>query len=172
MASRTVIVPHERLPEGAVAVILAAFPDSPEDRVRTFWPNDSVHALAYDDDRIVGHAGYVTRTLYVLDRSLHTAYVEWVAAEPKRQGHGSAAMRALASEIERRGFTFAALATGSPGFYEHFGWQSWRGPTAYRAENGGVVPTPDEKPMVLDLGANVKLDDPLECDWRPDGDIW
>ena len=172
MGVRTVIVGHRRLPEDAVAVILAAFPEEPEDRIRAFWPDGSVHALVYNGDTLVGHAGFVTRTLYLPRRAFHTAYVEYVAVEPKRRRYGTAAIRALQTEIERRGFLLAALATGSPGFYERLGWQMWRGPTAYRAENGAVVPTPDEKPMVLDLGANVNLDDPIECDWRPKGDIW
>jgi hypothetical protein len=64
------------------------------------------------------------------------------------------------------------LATGSPAFYERLGWRSWRGPTGYRAPDGRLVPTPEEKPMVLDLGAGVDLDARLECDWRDTQDIW
>ncbi len=170
---KIVIADHNDLPDAAFDLMRVAFPDDKVDQ-RAFWDahSESVHALVYDGDGLVAHAGCVERTLYVASRAITTAYVEYVAAEPRRHGFGSAAMRALQPEIAHRGFLLAALATGSPAFYERLGWKLWRGPAAYRAPDGTVVPTPDETPMVLDLGANVNLDDPIECDWRPVGDIW
>lgn len=171
MALRTTIVARPELPEAVFDLLRAAFPDDRYDQ-RSFWPDDSVHALVYDGDQLVAHAGFLTRTLYVPGRAMTAAYVEYVAAEPRRRGYGTEAMRALQEEIERRGFPLAALATGSPAFYERLGWRLWLGPAAYRAPDGTAVPTPDEKPMVLDLGVNVNLDGTIECDWRDNGDVW
>jgi aminoglycoside 2'-N-acetyltransferase I len=131
-----------------------------------------VHALLYDGERLVAHAGYVVRTLYADGRPIETAYVEYVGAEPRAQGYGREVMRALEAEIEGRGFKLAALGAAVPEFYEKLGWRTWRGPTGYRNIDGtkAAMP-PEEAPMVLDLGAGVDLDGLLECDWRP-GDIW
>jgi len=171
MATRSLIVTRAELPEAVFDLLRIGFPDDEVDQ-RAFWPPDSVHAVVYQDDRLVAHAGLVVRTLYLPDRSIEVAYVEYVAAEPRGQGFGTQAMRAIEAEIRRRGFSLAALATGSPAFYERLGWRLWRGPAAYRKPDGTVVATPNEKPMVLDLGADVNLDDPIDCDWREIGDIW
>ncbi len=173
MSVRTAIVDHSDLPDAAFDLMRVAFPDDKVDQ-RAFWDAhpDAVHALVYQGEQLVAHAGVLTRTLYVRDRAISAAYVEYVAAEPRGRGYGTAAMRAIQEEVRRRGFLLAALATGSPAFYERLGWKPWRGPAAYRAPDGTVVPTPDEMPMVLDLGADVNLDDAIECDWRPIGDIW
>ena len=169
---QTLIVSRQHLSEVAFELMNTAFPEDPIERIREFWSGESVHALVCEGDALVGHAGFVERVLYPGGRTIATAYVEYVCAHPQRRGYGSAAMRALAEEIARRGYQLAALATGSPAFYERLGWRLWRGPTAYRAPDGAVVPTPDERPMVLDLGGIVSLDDPIECDWRAVGDIW
>ncbi len=175
---RVDIVQRPDLPEAALdlmgAAFSAAFPEDPPDEARRFWASigNSVHALVYEGEQLVGHAGFVDRALYTAGRTLTSAYVEYVCALPERRGYGSAAMRALQDEIARRNYGLAALATGSPAFYERLGWRLWRGPTAYRAPDGTVVPTPDEQPMVLDLGANVDLAEAIECDWRAVGDIW
>jgi len=171
MATRSLIVTRAELPEAVFDLLRIGFPDDEVDQ-RAFWPPDSVHAVVYQDDRLVAHAGLVVRTLYLPDRSIEVAHVKYVAAEPRGQGFGTQAMRAIEAEIRRRGFSLAALATGSPAFYERLGWRLWRGPAAYRKPDGSVVPTPNEKPMVLDLGADVNLDDPLQFDWREIGDIW
>ena len=175
MTSRALIVERSQLPQEAldltIAVFSDAFPGEPFAYIREFWPATSVHALVYESERLVAHAGYLERDLYVRDRTITSAYVEFVCAEPRRRGFGSEAMEAIRGEMERRGFGLGALCTGTPEFYERLGWRHWRGPTAYRATDGTVVPTPDEEVMVLDLGASVNLEEPIECDWRS-GDIW
>jgi len=173
MPPRTVIVEHAALPEAAFALMGLGFPEDKVDQ-RAFWDAHpaSVHALVYDGDALVGHAGLVTRTLSTGGRAIETAYVEYVCAEPRRRGYGSLAMRAIEREVRRRGFALAGLATGSPEFYERLGWRRWRGPRAYRAPDGAIDPTPDEIVMVLDLGAGADLDAPIECEWRAIGDIW
>jgi aminoglycoside 2'-N-acetyltransferase I len=172
MPARTTIVGRADLPDETFELLARAFPNDSIDAMRGFWPPDSVHALAHDGARLAAHAGYVVRTLYTGGRSIESAYVEYVAAEPRRHGFGTTVMRALEAEISQRGFLLAALGAGVPEFYRALGWQRWRGPTAYRARDGmKVAMPPEEAPMVLDLGANVDLDSLLECDWRP-GDIW
>ena len=171
MAPRSVIATRPDLPQAVFDLIEVAFPNDPHDQ-GAFWPDDSVHALVYEAERLVAHAGFMARTLYPPGRAITSAYVEYVAAEPRLHGYGTEAMRTLQQEIRSRGFLLGALGTGSPSFYERLGWYLWRGSTAYRAPDGTVVPTPDERPMVLDLGAKVNLDDPIESDRRSVGAIW
>ena len=173
MPIRTRILPHHQLPDTAFDVMKAGFPHETHEIFRAFWDAhpDSVHALAYEGDTVVAHAGRIVRTLYIAGTPIDAAYVEYVCAEPRRRGFGSEVVRALDAEIERAGFPLAALATGTPEFYERLGWRVWLGPTAYR-KDGATVPTPGEIVMALDLGAGVDLSAPIECDWRPVGDIW
>jgi aminoglycoside 2'-N-acetyltransferase I len=173
MTPRTVIIEHDALPEAAFALMQAGFPEDAVNQ-RAFWEAhpESAHALVYDGEALVGHAGLIIRTLYTDGRAIETAYVEYVCAEPRRHGYGTLAMRALEEEIRQRGFALAGLATGSPEFYERLGWQRWRGPRAYRAPDGAVDATPDEIVMVLDFGAGIDLDASIECDWRAIGDVW
>ena len=171
MALVTALVTRAELPEAVFDLLRVAFPNDTADQ-DLFWPPDSVHALVFDGERLVAHAGFLVRTLCVNGRSIETAYVEYVGAEPRRQGYGTIAVRAIEEEIRRRGFALAALATGSPEFYERLGWRRWRGPRGYRKPDGTSVLTPDECVMVIDLGATVDLDAPIECEWRPVGDIW
>ena len=153
----SVIVSHSELPNEVYDLLRITFPDDDTDQ-DAFWPPDSVHALVYDSNELIAHAGFLERTLYLPERDVLTAYVEYVAAEPRYQGHGTSAMDALVDEIKLRDYTLAALGAASPDFYERLGWQLWRGPTGYR-KDGHVIDMPDnEKPMVLDLGANVNLD--------------
>ena len=168
---RSTIVSRADLPNGVFDLLRVAFPKDKADQ-EVFWPNDSVHALVYDNQRLMAHAGYLVRTLYVGGRAIETAYVEYVGAEPRRQGFGTQAVKAIEQEIRRRAFALTALATGSPEFYERLGWRRWRGPRGYRKPDGTIVLTPDETVMVIDLGAKVDLDAPIECEWRPVGDIW
>lgn len=166
----SVIVTRPDLPEAAFELLRIAFPED-EDDPRTFWPPDSVHALEYKGDKLVAHAGFLERTLHLRDRDIVTAYVEYVAAEPRNSGHGTTVMKALTEEIKRRAYKLAALGTGSHAFYSRLGWKPWRGPTGYR-KDGRVYDMPmEENPMVLDFGANINLDDRIDSDWR-EGDIW
>jgi aminoglycoside 2'-N-acetyltransferase I len=171
----TEIVTQDVLPDGFLGLLRVAFADDGEhdDERRAFFKEypDSVHAVVYDGGTLVAHAAFITRTLYTARRAIETAYVEYVAAEPRRRGFGSAAMRELELEIRRRGYAFAALATGTPEFYESLGWRRWGGMAAYR-KDGAVTPMPEEIIMVLDLGADADPNQQIECDWRPIGDIW
>jgi aminoglycoside 2'-N-acetyltransferase I len=134
-----------------------------------------VHFLFELDGRIVTHASVVTRELHVAGVPIRTGYVEAVATEPGRQGegYGSAVMREVNGYI-RDSFALGALGTGSQGFYERLGWQTWRGPSFVRTDEG-TEPTRDEDGyiMVLLTPASPPLDlgAAISCEWRP-GDVW
>jgi aminoglycoside 2'-N-acetyltransferase I len=134
-----------------------------------------VHALGYEDDRLVAHAALVARRLLHADRALRTGYVEAVAvaADRRRRGHGAAVMRALDPYLAG-GYVLGALATTDDGapLYVALGWSRWPGPTAVLTPDG-IRPTPDAcgAIFVRTVGATLDPEQPLICDWR-DGDVW
>lgn len=159
-------------------LLWAAFAD---DEHGGFSEDDWQHALGgthfvlHIDAQIVAHAAVVERELHVDGQPLRTGYVEAVAALPGRQrsGHGTAVMRAVNEHVDA-GFELGALGTGSHGFYQRLGWQTWRGPSSVRTDHG-LERTPDEDGYImvrLTPGTPpVGLDAPINCDWRP-GDAW
>ena len=135
-----------------------------------------VHFLLEQDGGIASHGAVVERELDTGDHELLTGWVENVATPPefRGRGYGTTVVRAVSEHIASR-YQLGGLDTGSRGFYERLGWQTWRGPTNVRTDDG-LVPTPDEDgavmvlvtpttPNDLDLGA------PISCEWRP-GDAW
>ena len=58
-----------------------------------------MHALAYDEGELVGHASVVMRRLLHGDRALRAGYVEGVAVREDRQGRGHGA--GMMAELER-----------------------------------------------------------------------
>jgi aminoglycoside 2'-N-acetyltransferase I len=158
-------------------LLWAAFPAGDE----TFTEDDWQHALggrhfvAEAEGTIASHAAVVQRELHVADRPLRTGYVEAVGTAPDRQGHGlgSAVMRAAAQYIQGT-FELGALGTGSHGFYERLGWQTWQGPSYVRSPNGKRR-TPDDDGYILVLktptSPPIDLRAPISCDWRA-GDVW
>jgi aminoglycoside 2'-N-acetyltransferase I len=134
-----------------------------------------LHFVLELDGAIVAHASVVERELHVDGKPVRTGYVEAVATDPahQRAGFGSRVMRAVASHISRN-YELGALGTGSHGFYERLGWQSWRGPTSVRIANGERrTPGEDGYIMVLTTPSSPPLDPaaPVSCEWRP-GDVW
>ena len=126
----------------------------------TYVPSGGWHFLAYQDELLVSHALVTTRWLHTKDQSLlKTAYIDAVATLPayQGQGYGSALMRQLASDIDRK-YMIACLETDRETFYERLGWQTWRGPLAGRSEHG-LIPTPEQHGvMVLRLSQTPILD--------------
>ncbi len=134
-----------------------------------------VHFLAVAGGSIVCHASVVERELHVAGRALLTGYVEAVATEPRLQGrgHGTAVIREV-NEHLRDAYQLGALGTGSHGFYERLGWETWRGPSSVRAADGDRrTPGEDGYIMVLRVPSTPALDlnAPISCEWRP-GDVW
>lgn len=134
-----------------------------------------MHALAYEDGELVGHASVIQRRLVHGGRALRTGYVEGVgvAARHRGRGHGAAVM-AAAERIIRGAYDVGALGATdlAAEFYAARGWRRWNGPTSALTPEG-VVRTPDEDDAiyVLEVGAALDRSGPLTCDWR-DGDPW
>jgi aminoglycoside 2'-N-acetyltransferase I len=157
----------------ARALLYAVFDDMTE----YDWEHalGGMHALAWVDDVLVGHASVVQRRLMHRDMALRAGYVEGVAvlAEYQRHGYGSALMAEL-ERIIRGAYDLGALGSSDEGlpFYLGRGWQRWRGPTSVLTPTG-VFRTPDEDGYILGLPTSVPLDLDAEitCDWRH-GDAW
>jgi aminoglycoside 2'-N-acetyltransferase I len=149
----------ERAYEEPFAETLASFPDA-------------THVLCSVADQLVSHALWVPRLLTTSQRTLHTAYVEAVATEPRwqRRGYASATLRALATHMGA--YDVAALSPSDATFYERLGWELWTGPLAVRHAEREIA-TPDEEVMILRLPASLTLDvsQRLTAPWR-EGDIW
>ena len=133
------------------------------------------HVIASLDGVVVSHAMWVTRWLQIGFRPLlKTAYVEMVATEPEyqRRGYAASVMRLLAESIT--GFEIGALCPSDAGvaLYPRLGWEPWRGPLFIRGSHE-VIPTPEERVMVLRLPGTpeLDLDAPLSAEWR-EGELW
>ena len=157
----------------------AAWPDPEEDFDDHDWQHalGGTHVLRLRDSQILAHASVVPRTLHVGGIPILTGYVEAVATLPEfqRHGHGTAVMRSIDAIIESD-YELGALGTGAFHFYERLGWQRWRGPTAVRMPNGGVVRTPAEDGYIMVLRtpatpADLDLAMSISCEWRA-GDVW
>lgn len=105
-------------------------------------------------------------------RPLRTAYVEMVATAPeyRRRGFATAVMKRLAKSIVD--YELGALCPAEPDLYARLGWVFWRGPLFIRTSKG-LLPTPDERVMILRLPKTppLDLDAPLSAEWRP-GELW
>ena len=128
-----------------IDVCIAAHENEDFRNLFTFLEAGGRHVLGYRGSELVSHAVVTTRWAQPAGRpALRTAYVDAVATQPayQRQGHGSAVMRRLAGAIDD--YEVGCLQTDRPTFYEHLGWEVWRGPLAGRGEEG-LVPTPDQQ---------------------------
>jgi aminoglycoside 2'-N-acetyltransferase I len=136
-----------------------------------------IHVVAEVDGRVVAHAMVVDRRLYLgheTDLALDAGYVENVATDPAVQGrgHGALVMREI-NRIVGDEYVLGALATGSHGFYEKLGWETWRGPTYVRMADGQRVRSADEDGAVMVLRtprtpSDVDVRGSIAVDWRPD----
>lgn len=134
-----------------------------------------MHALAWEDGRLVGHASVVQRRLLHAGHALRTGYVEAVAVAADRRGHGyGAVVMEPIERIVRGAYDLGALGSSAEatGFYAARGWSPWRGRT-WALTPDGVVRTEDEDGgiYVLPGAVPLDLDADLVCDWR-DGDVW
>jgi aminoglycoside 2'-N-acetyltransferase I len=133
-----------------------------------------VHALAWDDGELVGHAAVVQRRLLHGGRALRTGYVEGVGVQAghRRQGHASALMDEL-ERVIRGAYELGALGATDEAilFYEARGWQRWQGTTSALTPDG-IVGTPDDDSVyVFPVSAPLDLSGELTCDWR-EGSAW
>jgi aminoglycoside 2'-N-acetyltransferase I len=134
-----------------------------------------MHALAWEGEKLVGHASLVQRRLLHGGRALRAGYIEGVGVRADRRGRGiGGAVMELLERLLRGAFDIGGLGATDDGIplYESHGWQRWRGPT-FALTPAGIVRTADVdgSVYVLPLGVPVDLDGELTCDWR-DGDVW
>jgi aminoglycoside 2'-N-acetyltransferase I len=127
-----------------------------------------VHALVWEDGRLIGHASVVQRRLLHAGRALRTGYVEGVAvrADRRRRGHADAMMDAL-ERLIRAAYELGALGASELGarLYEARGWRAWKGAT-WALTPHGVVRTAEEDGDIYVLENSVALDiaGELTCD--------
>ncbi|HEU0297633.1 MAG TPA: GNAT family N-acetyltransferase [Anaerolineales bacterium] len=134
---------------------------------------NATHVIGFLGTTPVSHAMWVPRWLQAGEHlRLHTAYIEMVATETQFQRRGFAArvMRRLASAITD--FEIGGLCPAEPELYAKLGWDYWRGPLFIRTQ-AGLLPTPEEKIMILRLPKTpvLDLDLPLSAEWRR-GELW
>ena len=159
--------------DAARALLYAVFDDMTEHD----WEHSlgGVHALAWENGELVGHAAVVQRRLLHGGRALRTGYVEGVGvhADRRGEGHGAALMDEL-ERIIRSAYDIGALGStdSAAGFYAVRGWVRWAGPTSALTPEG-VRRTAGEDHSIFVLAASNTLDpsSELTCDWR-DGDLW
>ena len=117
-----------------------------------------MHVQARIDGRLIGHAMWSERSLFLADGTILTAaYVDAVATDPafQNRGFGSIVMRRLIAEIQ--GFAVGCLATNRPSFYTRLGWERWTGPKGVKTERE-VRLTPNETVMIFRTAHSPVLD--------------
>jgi aminoglycoside 2'-N-acetyltransferase I len=136
-----------------------------------------MHVMAWDGDRLIGHASVVQRRLLHGGRALRTGYVEAVAVRADRRGEGhGAAVMAEAERVIGGAYQLGALgaAEEATGFYAARGWSAWAGPTGVLTPDRGIRRTPDEDGWIFVRpvpGITLNPAALLVCDWR-DGEVW
>jgi aminoglycoside 2'-N-acetyltransferase I len=160
--------------EAARALLDAAFDGEFSDHD---WEHSlgGVHALAWEDGELVGHAAVVQRRLLHGGRALRAGYVEGVGVSEHRRGRGhGAALMAPLERVIRSAYDVGGLGAtdAAAAFYAARGWRRWEGPTAALTP-AGIVRTEDEDGgiYVLPVAVPLELSGSLVCDWR-DGDLW
>jgi aminoglycoside 2'-N-acetyltransferase I len=134
-----------------------------------------MHALAWEDGVLVGHASVIQRRLWLGGRALRTGYVEGVGvrADRRRRGIGAALMAPL-EHVIRNAYDLGALGSTdlARSFYESRGWQLWRGRSSALTPRG-IEPTPGDDGGIYVLAVTVELDltGEITADWR-DADVW
>jgi aminoglycoside 2'-N-acetyltransferase I len=142
-----------------IDVCVAAHENDDFNNLFTYIDPGGRHFLGYRGSDLASHAVVTTRWLQPAGQPvLKTAFVDAVSTLPElqHQGHASAVMSRLATEIDD--YDIGCLQTDIPGFYARLGWQLWRGPLAGRSPDG-LIPTPQQTGvMVLRLPRTPSLD--------------
>ena len=134
-----------------------------------------VHFFVEEDGVPISHASVVPRLLAVRDREINTGYVEAVGTRHRDRGKGLARRVLAAAQLHIADkYELGALHSVLPTFYEHLGWERWRGPTFVRTGSGlRRTRTDDGFIHIWRVAAAAALDinDPISCEWRP-GFVW
>ena len=133
------------------------------------------HFFIEEHGKPVSHASVVERSIEAGRHLLRTGYVEAVATRPDRQGSGLATQILNAVTVHiRLLYELGALTTGENDFYARVGWETWRGPTFVRTDEGRTR-TEDEDGGIMILRTattpELSVDEAISCDWRS-GDVW
>jgi aminoglycoside 2'-N-acetyltransferase I len=160
--------------DAARALLDAAFAGDIDDHD---WEHaqGGIHALAWQDGELVGHASVIQRRLLHSERALRAGYVEAVGVSPgaRGRGHGAALMAAI-ERVIRGAYDLGALGSTDEALalYAARGWKRWQGET-FALTPAGVVRTADEDDgiYVLPVGVALDVSGTLTCDWR-DGSVW
>ena len=149
----------------------AAYDTNTEPYFASLGPGE--HLLGRRHETLVAHLMWVTRWLQPQGQNaLRTAYIEMVATAPAEQGKGyaSALLQAFPALVQE--YELAALSPATESLYARQGWSRWRGPLAVRRD-GRIVPTPEERAMILSLPRTPGLDlaTSLSVEWRA-GEVW
>lgn len=136
--------------------------------------NGGMHATAWAEGVLIGHAAVVQRRFIHQGRALRTGYVEGVAVHPdhRRRGVGGAVM-APVERVIRAAYELGALSSSEMAvpFYLSRGWRRWEGPSSALTPDG-ITRTEDDDGGIHVLPVTpVDLTAGLVCDWR-DGDLW
>ena len=134
-----------------------------------------VHAVAWADGVVVGHASVVQRQVLYDGLARRVGYVEGVGVHPDHQGRGiGGRLMAPIEHVIRRAYDFGALGATDAGMpmYRARGWRPWLG-TLGALTPDGPIETPEEVGPVHVLPAAIDPDvtSRLVCDYR-EGDLW
>jgi aminoglycoside 2'-N-acetyltransferase I len=133
-----------------------------------------MHATAWENGEVIGHAAVVQRRMLHRGRALRTGYVEGVAVRADQRGRGvGGAVMAPLERIIRAAYDLGALAASDMAvpLYTGRGWQLWQGPSSALTPDG-VTPTGDDDGGIYVLPVvPVDVTAGITCDWR-DGDVW
>jgi aminoglycoside 2'-N-acetyltransferase I len=153
------------------AVCRLAYDEDLDDLFEAYGP--ATHLVGHLDGRLVSHVMWVTRWLQPAGMTrLRTAYIEMVATHPAYSGRGYATRLMQAVPGRLGDFDLTALCPADTSLYQRLGWTFWRGPLFIRQDQG-LLPTPEEKVMILTLPStpDLDLDASLSAEWRP-GEVW
>jgi aminoglycoside 2'-N-acetyltransferase I len=151
--------------------------DTFDDMTEEDWEHNlgGIHALAWEDRELIGHASVVQRRLMHGGRALRAGYVEGVGvrADRRRRGHAGRLMGEI-ERVIRRAYELGALGAteAAAPLYRAHGWRPWEGRT-FALTPEGIVRTEaeDDTVHVLQVELPLDLSGDITCDWR-EGDVW
>ncbi len=143
----------------AIVELCTAAYQSDFSRFFFYLPTDGWHFIAYRDDQIVSHAVITTRWVQPERLPvLRAACVDAVATLPayQRRGYASAVMRELTAQLVD--YDIAYLITDHMAFFEHLGWQRWRGRRVNRSGSEIISLPAEPSILILRLATTPPLD--------------
>ena len=109
------------------------------------------HFIAWDGDRLVGHAEIFPRTIYSAGGPLTVGALSGVVVRPeyRRRGIGARLVRAALARVDEGSFPVALWQTETPDFYTRLGARAIDNPWVNKKGNNPQAdPWPDEVKMI------------------------